>query len=555
MAANLSPELLSVLKKYFDNGQGGMNNVPGDPFVDSSGNEWGTRVDHWEGGTDGDPVRANITGYIRPEIAGHRSPGDWMLDYDPSGNLNGRYQVEKSSWFNDYAPFLMVAAPFAAAIAGAGAGVAGAAGGLEGAGMEGLATYEGLAAGDAAAMDAAGWTAGDVAALNSATDAVLTDVAQGATGVGSLTPEAISSAVSGGKITATAGKLLTSLATSLGTGGALSLIKNLSGVAHGRNESDATKTASQDAATFLQDRTRKTADYADQLGAGASQLLARALARGALPSTTGDTSSAYYQTAKGSGPDLDMLKGWATGDRLSLADQLQRAIDASGRRVDVKEYSTDGVADRSAQKYSRLVGGVDRAAAIAASQGFADSLRGGMGLSTAAAAKGNDLTRQFSDVYSKLAEQADSSALAENDNIYKNYLGGKQSEIDQNYRLAGANNSLYQALAGLSSNSSKNYADSATMQADHLLKALGLADDATLKTWGADDATLRAALAGAGTFNNNALEAAGKQQAAASLAYKEASKTQSDDWARLIDSSAGKAATGALDKFLSGLFD
>ena len=172
--------------------------------------------------------------------------------------------------------------------------------------------------------------------------------------------------------------------------------------------------------------------------------------------------------------------GFVAEDRTAMKDQLARAIDAANRRVDIKEYNTDGVQSRSDQKYSRLSGGIDRANAIAASQGFAQALRGGLSDSTQAATTANNITREFADKYSALSEQADSSALAENQANYGSYLTGKTAEVDQNAKIAGNNTNLYSATASKATASEQNYQQAAAAAASNLLNALKMQDDAAL---------------------------------------------------------------------------
>ena len=120
--------------------------------------------------------------------------------------------------------------------------------------------------------------------------------------------------------------------------------------------------------------------------------------------------------------------------------------DFYNKQVPVKGYTTAGVDDRASQIYARLVGGVDRANAIAASQGFAQALRNGTGNSSAAGAMSDDITRKFADVYSKLAEDAAKGALAENQSNYASYLSGNQQAIGQNLGVGQLNNSINNSI-------------------------------------------------------------------------------------------------------------
>jgi len=175
------------------------------------------------------------------------------------------------------------------------------------------------------------------------------------------------------------------------------------------------------------------------------------------------------------------LAGYAAGDRANMLAALAPAAQAAAQRVQVADYNTDNVQNRATQKYSSMVGGLDRAAAIAASQGFAQALKGGVANSTAAATKANNMTREFSDLYSKLSEEADASAMAENKDVYASYLSGKNTQIDQNAKVAQSLAQVLSQTASKASSSEGNYASSATNDANRMIDAIKAQDNAWLQ--------------------------------------------------------------------------
>jgi hypothetical protein len=197
---------------------------------------------------------------------------------------------------------------------------------------------------------------------------------------------------------------------------------------------------------------------------------------GALPS-----SVTPYASVNRGNDTVTPFKNIAGADRANMLSALGLASDAAGRRVNVNSYNTDNVRNRADQKYSSMVGGVDRAATIAASQGFGQALNNGMMNSTAAATQSNNLTRDFSDLYAKLREESDSSALAENSAQYKSYLEGQGVQIDQNAKVASALNQTYATTSQKSANADGLYANAANASADRALAALKNQDGAWLQ--------------------------------------------------------------------------
>lgn len=89
---------------------------------------------------------------------------------------------------------------------------------------------------------------------------------------------------------------------------------------------------------------------------------------------------------------------------------LQRMTEAGDP---IGELDEEAIRQREMQRFSALAPSVDRAHALAASQGFAQAMRSGMMDSTQAADQMGRLTRDFSDVYSKLQENARTTAFSE----------------------------------------------------------------------------------------------------------------------------------------------
>ena len=116
----------------------------------------------------------------------------------------------------------------------------------------------------------------------------------------------------------------------------------------------------------------------------------------------------------------------------SAADQALALIAALSQQMGLSTADESaGISNRSDQIFSNLVGTVDRGNAIASSQGFAQALRRGMGDSTQAADQANNLTRSFSDVYSKLRETANAGAFDE--------ANKKKAAAVQSYQAATQN--------------------------------------------------------------------------------------------------------------------
>ena len=90
---------------------------------------------------------------------------------------------------------------------------------------------------------------------------------------------------------------------------------------------------------------------------------------------------------------------------------------------------------RASQIFSALAGGVDRSAAITASQGFSKALKNGMGDSTQAADMAQTTTRQLADVYQRLREQAYQRAFDEQKARQGQSLQGFQAATQGVYGL------------------------------------------------------------------------------------------------------------------------
>lgn len=304
------------------------------------------------------------------------------------------------------------------------------------------------------------------------------------------------------------------------------------------------------AAKALKDATDRTNNYTDALAAGAGTLWNRVTSRGGPPSSGG--LSGTYIDAASQGPDVGMLQGWATMDRAAAQDALARATDAASRRVDFKEFSTDGVSDRADQMYSRLVGGIDRANTIASSQGFASALRGGIGNSSSAATMSENIARRFADEYSKLRETADQTALKENQSNYATYLSGQNAQVAQNMQLAQALSTLASTAANTAARSSSDYVSAGNSMADRLLRAVGDADSKWIQTQQLDTGMLSNVLTALTSLNGRSLDAAKDQNAVASDAARTAAAARGTALGKLVDSNWGIAGGEFVNNLISG---
>jgi hypothetical protein len=208
-----------------------------------------------------------------------------------------------------------------------------------------------------------------------------------------------------------------------------------------------------------------------------------------LAQILGTSNDANVATAAANRAASDW-EGAATGlqgDQAALRQILAGLVpEVAAPLPNFDEASIIGRAD---QRYSGLVGSVDRAHALAASQGFAKALRSGMTDSTQAQDQAQSMTRQFSDVYAKLRENAQSTAFQEAIQAYKTAL---------DKRAAGVQG-INVATGGLA-----NYGRT-------------LLDNERMRF-------------------NSAQQTAGQ-----------ANKSSGDAWAKILDSSVGKRLLGAVD--------
>jgi len=259
------------------------------------------------------------------------------------------------------------------------------------------------------------------------------------------------------------------------------------------------------------------------------------------------------------GDTVTPFKKIAEDDRANMLASYALAQDAAGRRVNINGYNTDNVRQVADRKYSSAVGGIDRAATLAASQGFAKALSGGMADSTAAATQANTLSRDFADLYAKLRQEADTSALAENQATYKSYLEGQNAQVDQNSRVAQALNQTYATAANKASNADSLYAsastasaardlDAATKTAYRDLDLLKLQDASSISS-GDQDSRLLSSLAGIyGNTQNTLIDALHKRYSTDASNAVEATKGQGRAEANTIDSIMSNPVISALVK-------
>ena len=326
-----------------------------------------------------------------------------------------------------------------------------------------------------------------------------------------------------------------------------------------------------DSATASRDQSG--ANWNDQMNkgdaaqAGLSNLIGSlsGVTSGTLPSKTTPFASVLNNDA------LTSFKNFAAEDRGNMLESYGNASEAAGMRVGINEYNTDNVLNRANQKYSSMVGGVDRAATLASSQGFAKALNGGMADSTASATSLNNISRDFADLYAKLREESDSSAQAENDARYKSYLSGKTLEVDQNSKVAQALNQVYSTASQKAASAEGNYLNADNAAQDRLQNALKNQDasyiadkgqnstllanlystygstqsgmiDQALKRYSADAKSADAAVAANGSAQATALEVAMSNPVIKSLVTK-------------VGDSAVKAVTDLIDRGITEVGD
>jgi hypothetical protein len=201
---------------------------------------------------------------------------------------------------------------------------------------------------------------------------------------------------------------------------------------------------------------------------------------------TGDANIATAAAAR-AGDEWGGSAAALKGDQDALRQVLAGLVaDTSTPLPNIDESS---IANRADQRYSNLVGSVDRAQALTASQGYAKALRSGLTDSTAAQDQAQQLTRQYSDVYSKLRENAQSTAFQEALAQYKSMLDKRASQTQ----------TMNSAVAGLA-----NY--------------------------------------GKTLLDNNRERSRIAQQTATT-----ANKGMGDAWAKVLDSSVGKKVLGSID--------
>lgn len=143
----------------------------------------------------------------------------------------------------------------------------------------------------------------------------------------------------------------------------------------------------------------------------------RSRANRAAGAAAGDYES-LYRTTTGNMGDINALVQ-------ALVSQMQQAGNPMG------ELDEEAIRNREAQRFSALAPSVDRAAAMAGSQGFAQAVRSGMGDSTQAADRAGALTREFGDMYAKLQENARTTAFQEALERLKSMLADKSASTQQ----------------------------------------------------------------------------------------------------------------------------
>jgi hypothetical protein len=267
------------------------------------------------------------------------------------------------------------------------------------------------------------------------------------------------------------------------------------------NASDAASNAS----SHLTGATARTGNYQDAIAAALEKMYANGngTVANVLPSTNGG-GAAYTGAAKYGDPSQELLPMLGT-DRANMLRQLMQANDLTTRQVDIGDYSVKNVQNMADRKFSSLAPSVDRAAAIAGSQGFSAALNHGVADSTQAGNMQDELTRKFGDVYSKLRQQSDDSALADNAVMYQSYLSGKGQQVNQNNMLGTLATQLFGQTAQTAGATMGNYTNSGNAVADRMLRALSGADSASVQNSQVNNAQYAPLLAALVNLNQQGL--------------------------------------------------
>lgn len=272
-------------------------------------------------------------------------------------------------------------------------------------------------------------------------------------------------------------------------------------------QNGATGSAASNASSHLTDATSRTGNYQDAIAAALEKMYANgAGATNTLPSTSGG-GGAYTSAAQYGDPSQALLPMLNT-DRSNMLRQLMQANDLTTRQVDIGDYSVKNVKNMADQKFSALAPSIDRAAAIAGSQGFSAALNKGVADSTQAVGAQDELTRKFGDVYAKLRQQSDDSALADNAAMYQSYLSGKGQQINQNNLLGQLATQLFGQTAQAAGNTMGNYTNSGNAVADRMLRALSGADSASIQNQQVNNAQYAPLLSALVNLNSQGLNTA-----------------------------------------------
>lgn len=156
----------------------------------------------------------------------------------------------------------------------------------------------------------------------------------------------------------------------------------------------------------------------------------------------------------------------------TYADRYAALLDALGASINkTPEQDADFARNRADQIFSSYAGSVDRANTIAASQAGAKAYSRGMADSSQATDQVGNLTRNFSDVYTKLQEVARQRAFDE--------LKARSAIDTQNYSAAaqGLNGTLRMALEN-----AQKYSESAGRTASATNKERGETQNKVLDT-------------------------------------------------------------------------
>lgn len=246
---------------------------------------------------------------------------------------------------------------------------------------------------------------------------------------------------------------------------------------------------------------------------------------------------------------------WNAEDRDALNKSMSGISERLGELYKslgpAKMYGESDVDKLSSDIYNKKSGAVDRALALASSQGFADSITRGLSDSSQAADTRDNVVRRFADTYSSL--DADSRAQATDQVNRLSGLQTSQREAAISQLLSTLNPELQARVATYrpdntavtAAQAEANFGQADLGRLASLRAALAGEDNARTST---NNARTAALIAGLNTSNQTGVRAASDLASASSSAYAEALKGLGGTRSNLANTLApvGQAASSAL---------